>query len=532
MKNINISTKLIFLAFVASLIIAAIGFFGIRSMNRINVNLETMYKDRVIPLQQLKVISDAFAVDVVDVSHQARNGNVEWANAIRRMNKADDAIKQNWNAYLSTAIEGDEQKLVNEAKILIEDAFEGYQTVYAILSSKKDTASMAALDKFVINDLYPKIDPLTKKINELIDLQLKISSNINKESMVIFESTKNYSVMLIIFGVLFALSISIYIILNINKSLKIANEAIQSLAEGNLMVKISIDSQDEIGMMMQNLRSMVEKLKEVIAFVREASENISSASQQLSQGATEQAASTEEVSSSMEEMTANIQQNTENARQTEIISNKATEGILESAKYVNQTVDAMKTIASRISIIGDIAFQTNILALNAAVEAARAGDHGRGFAVVAAEVRKLAERSQTAASEIDSVSKNSVEIAIKSGDLLNSIVPDIQKTSRLVQEIAAASIEQNGGTAQINNALQQLNQVTQQNAASAEELSGQSEQLLSNVEFFNVDTRYNKVLKKISFDRLKKTDKNSNKKGMSIRMNEDEANSDADFMKF
>ena len=259
---------------------------------------------------------------------------------------------------------------------------------------------------------------------------------------------------------------------------------------------------------------------------------MSSTSQQMSQGATEQASSAEEVSSSMEEMAANIQQNTDNAQQTEKIAIKASTGINTVNDASGATLKYMQEIADKVSIIGEIARQTNILALNAAVEAARAGEHGKGFAVVAAEVRKLAERSQISAVEIDQLTKTSVRATEEAGQLLAEIAPEIGKTAKLVQEIAAASIEQNGGTAQINNALQQLNQVTQQNAASAEELSGQSEQLLSNVEFFNVDTRYNKVLKKISFDRLKKTDKNSNKKGMSIRMNEDEANSDADFMKF
>jgi len=234
------------------------------------------------------------------------------------------------------------------------------------------------------------------------------------------------------------------------------------------------------------LAEMIKAVGDIVTQVQNSSDNIADASQQMSsnsqqvsQGASEQASAAEEVSSSMEQMASNIQQNTDNAQQTEKIAAKAAEDILVGSQSVNSTVDSMKKIAEKVSIIGDIAFQTNILALNAAVEAARAGEHGKGFAVVAAEVRKLAERSHIAAGEINELTKSSVDTADKAGKLLNSIVPDIQKTAKLVQEITAASIEQNSGANQINNAINQLNKVTQQNAASAEEMATSSEELSS-----------------------------------------------------
>jgi len=205
----------------------------------------------------------------------------------------------------------------------------------------------------------------------------------------------------------------------------------------------------------------------------------------------------------------------------------------------------MKQIADKVTIIGDIAFQTNILALNAAVEAARAGEHGRGFAVVAAEVRKLAEKSQIAAGEINALSKSSVQIAEESGKLLASIVPDIQKTARLVQEITAASIEQNSGAEQINNAINQLNQVTQQNAAAAEEmatsteeLSSQSDQLKDMIAFFKVNQQESSILSNAPKNKKQKTNnqlldkpfKNLKKNGTILNMHDDYK--DNDFEKF
>ncbi len=337
----------------------------------------------------------------------------------------------------------------------------------------------------------------------LTDLEEKSKNHIltDQKMLNLAENTQQgvllLSIIAIIFGTILAIVIARGIIQPIIKGVNFA----KTVSKGDLTANIDVNQKDEIGQLADALKNMVKHLSDIVSNVKKGADNIASAStqisstsQNISQGANEQASSTEEVSSNMEEMTSNIQQNTDNARQTEQISEKAADDIIKGNTNVEQTVEAMHTIAEKITIISDIAFQTNILALNAAVEAARAGQHGKGFAVVAAEVRKLAEKAKNAANEINDVSRSSVDIANQSQKVLSEIVPSIQKTATLVKEIATASIEQNSGTDQINTAIQQLNQVTQQNAAaseqmatSSEELSSQATELKNMIEYFKVE---------------------------------------------
>jgi methyl-accepting chemotaxis protein len=287
---------------------------------------------------------------------------------------------------------------------------------------------------------------------------------------------------------------------NLNVLIASMNEitaAAEDIAHGNLTVKLQERSEDD--KLMQALASMVGELTRTVSEIRTIASEVSSASQaisttsmQVSKGASSQASAAEEASSSMEQMVSNIKQNADNAQQTDKIANKSAKDAQESGQSVLEAVAAMKQIADKISIIEEIARQTNLLALNAAIEAARAGEHGKGFAVVAAEVRKLAERSQRAAGEINQLSSNTLKVSEKSGEMLDKLVPDIQRTAELVQEITAASREQDTGAEQINKALQQLEQVIQQNASASEEmastteeLTGQADQLVSALSFFH-----------------------------------------------
>ncbi len=277
-------------------------------------------------------------------------------------------------------------------------------------------------------------------------------------------------------------------------------EFAKTIAAGNIQGSVNINRKDEIGQLIGALNDMAGRLRNVIINIRSSAENIASASdqmstssQEMSESSNEQASSTEEVSSTMEEMQANIQQNANNSKQTEEIAQKAARDIQVGGKAVVKTVEAMTIIADKIKIINEIAFQTNILALNAAVEAARAGEEGRGFAVVAGEVKSLADRSRDAAEEIDKVSTNSLNVAENAGKLFSEIVPQIDKTAKLVQDITTSSMEQNSSVNQVTNAVEQLNRVTQQSSAVAEEVASSSEELASQADqlkqiiaFFNV----------------------------------------------
>ncbi|MBN2612131.1 MAG: hypothetical protein JXB00_11290 [Bacteroidales bacterium] len=414
-------------------------------------------------------------------------------------------LKENINTsseildYLDKAIENAEKDITQLAR-----------TRFAQLPVNARDASMQIREdvkRYIENhsemlNLNNKITTLSNQIYEyLANEEINAAKNVTKTIQV---GLRRLIIVLIVLSLImmfmnFGLSVSI------RAFISAITENMDHLKRGDLRMKknhIYELRQDEFGKVYRAVFDMVETLKTMVNDIITASNNfasasmeLSSASQQLSQGASEQASSLEEISSSMEEMAGNIQQNSQNSMQTEKIAQMSSDGISDVAAAAQQSLDSVRNIADKIQVINDIAFQTNILALNAAVEAARAGEHGKGFAVVAAEVRKLAERSKQAADEIVNLASQSKDVTEGAGNLMAKLIPEIQKTSQLVQEIASASAEQNAGADQINNAIQQLNQITQQNAASAEEMatsaeemSSQAEQLKSLVAYFKLDT--------------------------------------------
>lgn len=277
-----------------------------------------------------------------------------------------------------------------------------------------------------------------------------------------------------------------YVALQIVRPVRRMQMVMDGLAEGDMTVSIHIDGKDEVAQMMTSAERMIERTRKVILevlagadLVANASDQVSLTSQSLSQSSSEQAASVEETTASIEQMSASIDMNKDNARATEEIASLAASDAQQGGAAVRETVEAMKKIADKISIVDEIAYQTNLLALNAAIEAARAGDHGKGFAVVASEVRKLAERSQTAAQEISTLATSSVGLAEKAGTLFEHMLPNIQRNADLVKEIAAASDEQAVGASQISQAVNQVSQAVQHNASASEELAATSEELHS-----------------------------------------------------
>jgi methyl-accepting chemotaxis protein len=373
-----------------------------------------------------------------------------------------NTIKNNLNQCIDAV-----NLLVLDANMLAQAAVEGK------LATRADASKHQGDFRKIVEGVNQTLDAVIGPLNVAAEYVARISKGdmpdlIQKEYFGDFNGIKN----------------------NLNVLIIALNQIIQKaqmVAQGDLTV--TLEKRSENDELMQALDKMVKANAQIIGEFVAAIGNIVLASQQLqsvaaqiSEGSTEQASSTEEVSSSMEEMVGNINQNSENARQTEQIALRASGDIIEGNKAVSITVEAMKKIAEKIAIVGEIAEKTDLLAINAAIEAARAGEQGKGFAVVAAEVRKLAENSQAAAKEINDVSKSSVKIADESGVLLQKIVPDIQRTAVLVQEIAAASLEQNSGANQVNNAVMQLNSITQKNAAAAEEMSSSAEEMANQAE--------------------------------------------------
>jgi methyl-accepting chemotaxis protein len=374
---------------------------------------------------------------------------------------------------------------------------------FAISVAKGELISSAGIKsrKDEIGDLMNALKNMTARISEALKETDELIRAVREGRLSARANTKNFS------GSWKELVVGVN---NITEAFlspfHVTSAHIARISQGDIPEKISEEYNGDFNAIRNSLNTMIENLSRFAIHVRKAAESVttgsrqlSSAAEQVSRGTSHQAASIEEISASMEEMEGMVNQNADIATQTALIASKAAKDALEGKQAVSETVHAMKSISDKIRIIEEIARQTNMLALNAAIEAARASEHGKGFAVVAAEVRKLAERSQHAAKEINSLSASNIDIAGKAGHLLEEMVAGIQKTSELVQEIKASSSEQADGITQVNKAIQQLDHVIQENASSSEEMaaasrdfSSQAEQLLQAASFFKVQHLFEK----------------------------------------
>ncbi|MEO5344994.1 MAG: methyl-accepting chemotaxis protein [Magnetococcus sp. YQC-9] len=438
-----------------------------------------------------------------DEGKKMRTSDAELARMLDAIEPDHRTLHQEGEAIKKALMAGD---VTAAAKHYQEKVIPALTKVRATLAQMQERARLnlagkSQAEKIFAEETQTHLAAVKKLFHDMSDI---IKGKILSENQMITnaQDTRGVVIGVSLVAIVFGLLLAWVVTRSITKPILVSIDFAEKISQGVLSESCDCDvhRKDESGRLALALNKMVERLRQVVGDVIQAADNVANGShemtanaQNLSQGATEQAASIEETSSAMEEMTSNIQQNTDNAQTTEKIAAQAAQSARAGGESVLEAVGVMKEIASKISIIEDIARQTNLLALNAAIEAARAGEHGKGFAVVAAEVRKLAERSQIAAGEIGHLSASSVTVAEKTGEIMQRLVPDIQRTAELVREIAAASVEQNQGAHQVNQAIQELDQVIQLNAgasqemaATADELANQATRLQASMSFFKI----------------------------------------------
>ncbi|UJX42479.1 MCP four helix bundle domain-containing protein [Desulfovibrio sp. JY] len=537
--NMRVGPKLIGSFILMSLIVMAVGLLGLHNMGLISDMTDTLYERELLGVAAIQEAN----VNLVYADRATKNlilstSREERGKLIQRI----DHYKKKFAEQIATArplfVSQEGQAMLTRLEQAWQSVVPIWDQIVSATKSEDLEANRAsvALSMGAGRDRTRALDDL---IEEVVRHKEDNAKSYAREAADLYKQSRTMLTLVIAVAVLVGMALGWSISRGIAGPLAACVDFAKGLARGDLTHKLTFERADEVGQVCQALRevakaesevtavagsmaqgdlriavakrspadtlmesldAMIKRLTLVVEEVQSGAENmasgaeeLSASSESLSQGASEQAASVEESSSSMEEISGSIMRNADNARQTEALASKAGQDAKESGQAMAETVAAMRQIATKISIIEEIARQTDLLALNAAVEAARAGEHGRGFAVVASEVRKLAERSQAAAAEINGLSASSLDVAERAGRLLEKLVPDILKTSDLVQEIAAASNEQSAGAEQVNKGLQQLDQVVQQNASAseelastAEELSSQAEQLVSTVGFFQV----------------------------------------------
>ncbi len=501
--NLTIKARLIFTISLLSVLLIVVGFFGLRGMSASNEGLRTVYEDRLVALGQLTDVNMLQSENQrqlhLMLMHDPRlpesklhDHPLTFHTDKMKANSASN--NKNWEAYLTTY-------LTPEEKVLTEE-YAAKRKVYQAARNKAmdyiKAGNFLEANSTVVKEVGPAYSANFEAMRKLIQLQIDVGKEEYTKSAKAYATTRTISIVSIVLGVLLAAFIGTLLIRNISRSLAQALSVAGRIAQGDLSIPVHVDSRDEIGRVLEAIKTMQDSLRQLISEIRSATDTINTASKEiasgnsdLSQRTEEQASSLEETASSMEELTSTVKQNAENAKQANQLAIGASDVASKGGAVVSQVVTTMDSIneSSRkivdiISVIDGIAFQTNILALNAAVEAARAGEQGRGFAVVAGEVRTLAQRSAAAAKEIKTLIGDSVEKVeggskqvAQAGQTMEEIVTSIKRVTDIMSEITSASVEQSQGIEQVNTAITQMDEVTQQNAALVEEAAAAAESL-------------------------------------------------------
>jgi methyl-accepting chemotaxis protein len=479
------------------ILVGAMAWLGVSSLASLNIGMRTMLEGPV----QRALIEYELQTDALQVLRAEKNMMLyEAAEQIARFEsallEARAQFAQHYDKVYTIGSADGKKKIAT-----LNAPWQKWVSAQDRIRELVRVGKIAEAKDLHIQQSGPASVEVIKVLGEVIDINSRLTDEAQKQAAARYEEMRNLLLAVALVVLLIGAGAAFWMSLSISRGLARAGALANAVAAGDLTQKVSVQSRDEIRDLVDALNTMSDKLRSIVGDTLSASENVSQGSQELSAGAeelaagaAEQASSAEEASSSMEEMAANIKQNADNAAQTEKIARQSSADAQSSGEAVNRAVQAMATIAEKITFVQEIARQTDLLALNAAVEAARAGEHGKGFAVVASEVRKLAERSQAAAAEISTLSGQTVTVAREAGEMLAKLVPDIKKTAELVEEISAACREQDIGADQVNQAIQQLDKVIQQNAgaseqmsATSEELAAQAEQLQSSIAYFRID---------------------------------------------